>query len=69
MCFYIASFPLYSLFCTVINAVSYSEGKRAWHNRELCEVYRSPGLLRAVKYRRVRWAGRVDRVKREGMHA
>lgn len=51
-------YPVYSLFCTVINAVSYSEGKCASHNRQLCEVYR-----------RVRWAGLVDRVRREGMHA
>jgi hypothetical protein len=37
------------------------EVKRAWrklHNQELNDMYSSPNIVRAIKSRRIRWAGR-----------
>ena len=36
---------------------------RRIHNEELHSLYRSPNIVRVVKYRRLRWAGHVARIK------
>ena len=41
---------------------------RRLHNEELHSLYRSPNILRAIKSRRLRWAGHVARIK-EGRSA
>ena len=33
------------------------------HNEELHNLYRSPNIVMVVKYRRLRWAGRVARME------
>ena len=38
-------------------------GMRRLHNEELHSLYRSSGIVRVVKYRRLRWAGHVARVE------
>jgi hypothetical protein len=35
---------------------------RRLHNEELCDLYSSPNIIRAVKSRRMRWAGYVARM-------
>jgi hypothetical protein len=32
---------------------------RKLHNEELCDLYSSPGIIRIIKSRRMRWAGHV----------
>jgi hypothetical protein len=32
------------------------------HNKELCALYSSPNIIRVIKSRRLRWAGRVTRI-------
>jgi hypothetical protein len=47
------------------------EVKRDWrklHNEELHNVYSSPNIIRTIKSRRMRWAGHVARMGRQGMH-
>jgi len=46
-----------------------SEGKRelcsdtsGYHNEELNDLYCSPNIVRVVKWRRMRWAGHVERM-------
>ena len=39
---------------------------RGLHNEELHSLYRSPNIVRVIKSRRLRWAGRVAR--RENAH-
>ena len=34
---------------------------RKIHNEGLCDLYSSPNIIRAIKSRRIRWAGRVVR--------
>jgi hypothetical protein len=34
-------------------------GWRKPHNKELCNLYSSPSIIRMVKSRRMRWAGHV----------
>ena len=41
---------------------------RRLHNEELHSLYRSPNIVRAMKSRRLRWAGHVARME-EGMSA
>ena len=41
---------------------------RSLHNEELHSLYRSPNLVRVIKFRRLRWAGHVARIE-EGMSA
>jgi hypothetical protein len=38
------------------------------HNKELCDLYSSPSIIRIIKPRRMRWAGHVARIWRRGMH-
>ena len=32
---------------------------RKLHNEELCDLYCSPSIVRAIKWRRMRWVGHV----------
>ena len=41
---------------------------RRLHNEELHSLYRSPNIVRVIKYRRLRWAGHVARME-EGRSA
>jgi hypothetical protein len=41
---------------------------RTLHNEELHNLYSSPNIIRIIKSRLMRWAGRVARVGRKGMH-
>ena len=36
---------------------------RRLHNEELHSLYRSPNIVRVIKYRRLRWAGHVARME------
>ena len=36
---------------------------RKLHNEELHSLYRSPNIVRVIKSRRLRWAGRVDKME------
>jgi len=38
---------------------------RRLHNEELNDLYSSPNIVRAVKSRRMRWAGHVARIDEE----
>jgi hypothetical protein len=40
---------------------------RKLHNEELRDLYSSPSIIRIIKSRRMRWAGRVARMGRMGM--
>jgi hypothetical protein len=40
-------------------------GRRKLHNEELHNLYSSPDIIRQVKSRRMRWAGRVARMGEE----
>jgi hypothetical protein len=33
------------------------------HNEELYDLYSSPNIIRVIKYRRMRWAGRMARMR------
>ena len=37
--------------------------RRRLHNEELHSLYRSPNIVRAIKSRRMRWAGHVARME------
>jgi hypothetical protein len=39
------------------------------HNEELHNLYSSPGIVRIIKSRRMRWLGYVARMRRGGMPA
>jgi hypothetical protein len=39
-----------------------TEGWRNLHNEELCNLCSSPGIIRMIKLRRMRWAGHVARM-------
>jgi hypothetical protein len=39
---------------------------RKLHNEELRDLYSSPGIIRIIKPRRMRWAGHVARMGRKG---
>jgi hypothetical protein len=39
---------------------------RKCHNEELRDLYSSPSIIRIIKSRRMRWAGRVARMGRRG---
>ena len=39
---------------------------RKLHNEELNDMYCSPNIVRAIKSRRMRWAGHVARIGAEG---
>jgi hypothetical protein len=39
-------------------------GWRKLHNEELHNLYSSPGIIRMIKSRRMRWAGHVARIWR-----
>jgi len=41
-------------------------GWRRLHNEELNDLYSSPNIVRAIKWRRMRWAGHVARMGEEG---
>ena len=43
-------------------------GSEEGHNEELHSLYRSPNIVRAIKSRRLRWAGNVARME-EGTSA
>jgi hypothetical protein len=43
-------------------------GWRKLHNEQLHNLYSSPSIIRIIKWRRMRWAERVARVGRRGMH-
>jgi hypothetical protein len=36
---------------------------RRLHNEEVNSLYRSPNIVRVIKYRRLRWAGQVARIE------
>jgi hypothetical protein len=36
---------------------------RKLHNKELCDLYSSPSIIRITKSRRIRWAGHVARMR------
>ena len=36
---------------------------RRLHNEELNNLYSSPNIIRVIKSRRLRWAGRVERME------
>jgi hypothetical protein len=38
-------------------------GRRKLHNEELHNVYSSPGIIRIIKTKRMRWAGHVARMR------
>jgi hypothetical protein len=40
-------------------------GWRKLHNEELHDLYSSPGIIRIIKLRRMRWAGHVARMGEE----
>jgi hypothetical protein len=40
-------------------------GWRKLHNEELHNFYSSPSIIRMIKSRRMRWAGQVERLRRE----
>ena len=42
---------------------------RKLHNEELNDLYSSPNIVRMIKWRRMRWAGRVARMEKgRGVH-
>ena len=42
---------------------------RKLHNEELKDLYSSPNIVRVIKSRRMRWAGRVARIgERRGVY-
>jgi hypothetical protein len=43
-------------------------GWRKLHNEELHNMYPSPGIIKIIKSRRMRWAGNVARMGRGGMY-
>jgi hypothetical protein len=45
-----------------LNPYSLSRGWRELHNEELHNLYSSPGIIRMIKSRRMRWAGHVVRM-------
>jgi hypothetical protein len=34
-------------------------GGRKLHNKELCDLYSSPSIIKIIKLRRMRWAGHI----------
>jgi hypothetical protein len=40
--------------------------RRKLHNEELRDLYSSPGIIRIIKSRRIRWAGHAERMGRRG---
>jgi hypothetical protein len=38
-------------------------GWRKLHNKELCDLYSSPGTIRVMKSRRMKWAEHVARMR------
>jgi hypothetical protein len=38
------------------------------HNDEFRNLYYSPGIIRMIMSRKIRWAGHVVRMERRGMH-
>ena len=38
---------------------------RMFHNEELHSLYRSPNIVGVIKFRRLRWAGHVARMKED----
>jgi hypothetical protein len=36
---------------------------RRLHNEELISLYRSPNIVRFIKYRRLRWAEKISRME------
>jgi len=38
---------------------------RKLHNEELSDLYRSPNIVRVIKWRRTKWAGHVARMVEE----
>jgi hypothetical protein len=43
-------------------------GWRKLLNEELHNLYSSPSMIRMIKSRRMRWTGRVARIRGRGMH-
>jgi hypothetical protein len=42
--------------------------RRRLHNEELYALYFRPNIIRVIKSRRLRWAGCVERMRREELH-
>jgi hypothetical protein len=38
---------------------------RKVHNEELCDLYCTPNIIRVIKYKRVRWAVHVVRMRKK----
>jgi hypothetical protein len=51
---------LRSIFLRKRNEVT--AGYRKLHNEELHDFYSSPSIIRMIKLRRVRWAGRIPQI-------
>jgi hypothetical protein len=43
-------------------------GRRKLHNEELRNIYYSPGIIRTIKSRRMRWQVIEHKVERRGLH-
>jgi hypothetical protein len=41
---------------------------RKLHNKELHDLYSSPGIIRIIKLRRMSWVGHVARIRRKGTY-
>ena len=53
---------IYSKLIAVIKRDENGEWRRL-HNEELHSLYRSPNIVRVIKYKRLRWAGHVARME------
>jgi len=38
---------------------------RRWHNEGFCDLYPLPSISQVIKSRRIRWMGRVARMRKE----
>jgi hypothetical protein len=58
----------FGIFC-LLRLLSKRDEVSIWrklHNEELHNLYSSPGIIRMIKSRTMRWAGHVERMRRRG---